>query len=221
MTKHHFSFREVFGFGWTKTKQHIWFIVLTFIIISTIISAIDHTPILNVIVPMMVGLSLVSISILISRDHHFTFADLFNPVLSQKRVLKFLALTALYLVPIFATFVAIAIVVFGAMSIDAAVTLFGIVLSLLLIVPSIYITVRFKFFPFVVIEHENASFDELVRMTFKLTNNHFWPVFWFLVLASILNFIGFILFFVGLLVTIPVTLFATAHMYNKLKANLI
>lgn len=183
-------------FGWAKTKQHAWFTALTFIIAGTIMSAVKFTPFLSCIVGIMVGLSLVSISLIISRDHHFTFSDLFTPLLSAKRVLKFALLTLIY----------VASVMIG---------------TVLLIVPGIYIAVRFKFFPFIAVEHENASIEDLIKMTEKVTRGHFWPVLAFLLLATLLNILGALLLVVGLFVTVPVTLFATAHVYNKLKDHTV
>lgn len=196
MTKQHFSFEEVFKFGWTKTKQHAWFITLTFIIAGIIMSAVKFSPVLDTVVGLMVGLSLISISMLISRDSTFTFSDLYAPLLSPKRVLKFVALTILY----------------------AAAVVVG---TVCLIIPGVYIATRFKFFPYMVIEHENATIKDLIKMSYKLTQNHFWIVLGFLILATILNIIGALLFLIGLLVTVPVTLFASAHMYNKLKEHTV
>ena len=194
MTKHHFSFEEVFKFGWAKTKQHAWFIVLTFLIIHIIISAVRFSPLLDFIVSLMVGLSVASISLMISRHQDFSFRDLYMPLLSQRRVLKFIALLFVYCV---------------AVGLGA----------ILLIVPGVYVAVRFKFFPYVVVENEYASLEELVRMSYKVTHGHFWQVFGFLLLAILFNFVGFLCLVVGLFVTIPVTIFATAHVYNKLKEH--
>lgn len=196
MTKQHFSFQEVFKFGWSKTKQHAWFIALTFIIIGIIMSAVKFVPLLNTVVALMVGLSVISISLLISRDQSFTFGDLFTPVLSPVRVLKFAGATILYVI---------------------AVTI-G---TILLIIPGVYIATRFTFFPYIILENENATVDSLIKMSYKLTHNHFWPVFFFIVLAALLNFAGALLLGVGLLVTIPVTIFASAYMYNRLKAHTV
>ena len=194
MTKQHFSFQEVFMFSWTKTKQHAWFITLTFIIAGIIIGAVRFMPVFDTVVGLMVALSIISISILISRDSVFTFSDLYTPLLSPKRVLKFIALTILYVVS----------VTIG---------------TILLIIPGVYIATRFKFFPYMAIEHENATIKDLIKMSYKLTENHFWIVLGFLILATILNIIGALLFVVGLIITVPVTLFASAHMYNKLKEH--
>lgn len=196
MTKHHFSFQEVFTFGWAKTKQHAWFTALTFIIATILISSVKFVPLFDAIVSLMVGISIASISLLIVRDQSFTFADLVNPLLSYKRVLKTLALTAIY---------GLAVVI-------------G---TILFIIPGIYIAVRFKFFPYVVIENENASLKDLIKMTYKLSAGHFWILFFFLILATILNILGGLAFVIGLVVTVPVTVFASAYMYIKLKEHAI
>ncbi len=210
MTKQHFSFKEIFMFGWVKTKQHAWFIALTTIIISIIMGAVKFHP-LGVLVCLLIGLSVASISLLISRDHHFTFSDLFSPLLSPKKVLKFLAITAILAIPI--VVLALTFVV-GVFQQNAVVTIIGMILFL----PLVYLSVCFKLFPFVVIEHENASIVELMTITYNLTAPHFLQMFAFLVLAAILNLVG-ALVVIGLFVTIPITLFATAHVYDKLKEH--
>ena len=194
MTKQHFSFQEVFRFGWAKTRQHAWFVALTFIIAGVCMSAVKFNPVLNSIVSIMVGVSLVSISILIARDQHFTFHDLYTPLLSPKKVLKFAALTILYVI---------------------AVTI-G---TILFIIPGIYIATRFQFFPNVVVENENVHLKDLIAMTYKLSQNHFWVILAFLVLALAMNIIGALFFLVGLIVTVPITLFASAYMYIRLKEH--
>ena len=177
MTKHHFSIQEGLCFGWAKAKQHAWFIVLTFIISSIIMGAVRGTPFLGFVVGVMTILSIASVSLSIVRGHHFSFSDLFTPVLSCNKVLKF--------------------------------------------------------FPFIVIEHENASLHELLRMCLKLTAGNFWRIFLFLLSFGLLNAavivvcnillflrlpnIASIFFLVGIVGTVSVTVFATARVYNELK----
>ena len=100
MTKQHFSFKEVFMFGWQKTKQHAWFIVLTFIIASLISHASRFLPVFDFIISMMISLSLVSLSLKIVRDQPFSFADLYYPLLSPKRVIKFIFLELVYVIAV-------------------------------------------------------------------------------------------------------------------------
>lgn len=206
-------------FGWAKTMQHAWFTFLTIIIISIIISATVFNPILNGIVSLMAGLSITSISLMIVRNHAFSFGDLFYPLLSPRRVLRFFALFSFYVLPALLVGLTMAILVVGAASGSASVTIFGLVLTLMFLIPSLYVAVRFKFFAYIVTEHEHSSVRDLLMMTYKLTEGHFWQLFCFLLLAALFNLLGLLLFGVGLAVTIPTTVFASAHLYDRLKSH--
>lgn len=217
MSKHHFKFKEVFIFGWDKTYQHAWFIFLTFVITSIIMSATRVSSLLATVVVLMTALSLASISLMVVRNHNFSFIDLINPLLSQRRVLKFFALAGFYVLPVLLLAFTTAMLVVGVRQGSTSITVFGIVLTLICLIPSIFVLVRFKFFPFVVAEHEHSTVKDLILMTYKLTEGNFWPILGFVCLAALLNLFGLLLFCIGLLVTVPVTLFAFAHLYDKLK----
>ena len=233
MSKHHFKFKEVFMFGWSKTCQHAWFIFLTFLIIGiitcatatnlslVILMASKVTGFLalsfGVVLVLMTMLSVCSISLMIARNHNFTFADLVNPLLSQRRVLKFFALIGFYVLPMLLLAFSTAVLVIGAEQGSSSVAIFGMILTFICLLPTVFVAVRFKFFPFIVIEHEHSTVKDLIQMSYKLTENSFWSIFGFLCLAALLNILGFVLFHVGLLVTIPTTFFAMAHLYDKLK----
>ena len=196
-----------------------WFAFLTFIITSIIISATVLNPILNAVTVLMVVLSVASISLMIVRNHVFSFSDLFYPLLSPRRVLRFFALFSFYVLPMLLVALTTAILVMGSASGSASVTIFGLILTLIFFVPSIFVTVRFKFFPYIVAEHEHSSVKDLVMMSYKLTEGHFWQILGFLLIASFCNLIGALLFGVGLLVTVPTTVFASAHLYDRLKSH--
>jgi hypothetical protein len=219
MIKKHFSFEETLRFSWAKTLQHAWFLVLTFIIANVIISAVKFTPIINVVVAVLVCLSIASISLMISRDQSFTFRDLYTPLLSPHRVLKFFALTIIYLIPIFVLFLSYAVRLLGALSHIQSFFVLGTILMFLLVIPVTYLSVRLKFFPFILLDNENATVKELLFKSYRLTKGHFLPVFGFLLAIGLLNTIGFLFFVVGLVVIIPISLFATAHVYNKLREH--
>lgn len=219
MSKHHFTFKEVFTFGWTKTVQHAWFVFLTFIIISIIGTATILNPIINAIVTLMATLSIAAVSLMIVRNHAFSFSDLYNPLLSPRRVLRFFALASFYVLPMLLVMLMGAILFVGAANGSASVTLFGLITTLLLFVPSVFIAVRFNFFPYIVAEHEHSSVRDLIMMSYKLTEGNFWKIFFFIVLAGILNAFGALLFGVGLFLTIPITVFACAHLYDRLKSH--
>lgn len=208
MSRHNFSFKDAFVFGWNKTRQHYWFCFLTFLLVTLIINSVDHVPLLRTVVTLMVALSVVSVSLLIVRDHHFTFENLFTPLLSPKKVAKFVLISVLYAIPV----------------ILAAVFLFFVpakFLGLLVIIPSVYLAVRFKFFPYVVVENEDATLKSIIETSLKLTKGHFWMVLGLLVLIGLLNVLGLAFFVVGLAVTVPVSIFATAYVYTRLKDHTV
>ncbi len=210
MIKQHFSFKEIFLFGWAKTKQHAWFLFLTLIIMGVITNSVKHVPLLDGLVGVFVSLAIFSVALPITRDHHFTFADLFYPVLSRAKTLKYVALTLLYALPgLFAANI-------FAVALLEQKQWFGVV-GIVVAAIAIYTSVRFMFYPFVVIEHENAKLSELIRMTSNMTKGKMVPVFVFSLAIVALNFVGALLFGVGLLLTFPVSLFATAHLYNRFK----
>jgi len=229
MTKHHFSFKEVFMFGWEKTQQHAWFITLTIIIIGIILNAVSQTYFLGLVVSMMIALSLVSLSLQIVRNHSFTFTDLVNPVLSHKRVLKFFALIAFYLLPALMLTFASAIVIAGAAYGNQSVTSFGALLTFILTVASFYVAVRFMFFPQTLVENDHMSVSDIILKSYKLTENNFWRLFCYLLLVLLLNMIGLVFYVImpsdfsmfiicaAFLVTAPVTLFATTYLYERFK----
>lgn len=215
MTKQHFTYKEIFSFAWSKTKQHAWFIACTFMITAVILSAVRGSDLLEVVVSMLIALSLASISLTIVRDHNFSFADLYKPLLSQKIVLNFIALTALFISVIGLCVIPLAGVISTLGRAPSAVTFIYLCLTPLSVV-AVYLSVRFKFYPFVILENEHMTLEALIRQSYKVTRGQFFPVFGALMLMAVFNILGAMLLGIGLIVTIPVSIFATAHLYRKL-----
>ncbi len=225
MTKQHFNFEEIFSFAWSKTRQHAWFLVCSFIIYAVIMSAVGLNPILQPVVSLLLALSLLSMSLVIVRNESFSFETLFTRLRSPNLVLKFLALTILYVaavsvfvIPFIASVsVAMGVLVFGGF---AALTgkLFTVLFTtLLMLLPGIYITVSFKFYPYVLLENEHMKIVDIIKHTRKLTCCNFWRLLGFFITLTVLNTVGFLAFGFGLLLTVPVSMFATAHLYRKLE----
>lgn len=228
MTKQQLSFEEIFKFGWAKTKQHAWFITLTFIISSLVINASTGISPVNILVAFMTVLSIVSISLTMSRDQHFTFGDLYMPLLSQRRVLKFVVLAALYIFPVLVVMFSYQLIQQGVMRASAGLFAAGLILSIPASLAAVYTTVRFKFFPFIVIEHEGATISNLIKMSYSFTEGRFVQVLFFLFLATVLNIAPIIVaailgpvFLIGIFLTVPVSVLATAHLYNRIKDHTI
>lgn len=227
MTKQHFNFKEIFSFAWAKTQQHAWFLACTFMIYAIIVSAVKLTPVLEQVTTLLLALSLVSLSLIIVRNESFSFGDLFNRLKSPRLVINFFALAALYAAAVLVfilPFIAAASITAGTLlfSGTTAVTskLMTVLFStFLLALPGIYIAVRFKFFPYVLLENEHMSILDIIKHTYKLTCCAFWPLFGLLILISLLNLLGMLAFLLGLIVTVPVSVLALAHAYRKLEGH--
>ena len=86
---------------------------------------------------------------------------------------------------------------------------------ILLILPGVWVAVRLSMVRFEVID--GAGIRESLNKSWALTEGHFWRLFLFMLALIVLNVLGALAFMVGLLISIPVTMLAYAHVYQKLK----
>jgi uncharacterized membrane protein len=90
---------------------------------------------------------------------------------------------------------------------------------LLLVVPGVYLAVRYAFFGNVLAAQPASALDGL-RGAGSLSRGRWWMLFRFLLVVAALNLAGAALLGVGLLVTFPVTLLATASLYRALAGQI-
>ena len=239
MTKQHFNFEEIFSFAWSKTKQHAWFLICSFIIYSVIMSAVSGVhvfsififkggvPLLQQLVTLLIILSMVSMSLIIVRNESFTFADLFNKLKSPKVVVSFLVLTVAYVlfllacfIPFLGAFLATLQTLLFVGTAGVTPLLLAVLIGSALLVPAgVYVMICFKFYPYVLLENEHMTVLEIIKHTRKLTCCVFWKLFAFVLILTAFNLIGLLAFGVGLFLTVPVSLFAFAHLYRKLEVH--
>jgi uncharacterized membrane protein len=84
----------------------------------------------------------------------------------------------------------------------------------LLIIPGIYLMLRYSMVRFAVID--GASVTDSLRKSAELSQGVKWHLLWFILAVIAINIVGAILLLVPLLVTVPVTMIAYAHVYQKL-----
>jgi len=101
---------------------------------------------------------------------------------------------------------------FGASILTGLVVWAGLIL---LIVPGIYWALKFQFFGYFVVD-QNCEPIESMRRSSQITQSVKWKLLGFGVFLAIINVIGAICLFVGLFVTVPVTLLAYSSVYRKL-----
>jgi uncharacterized membrane protein len=84
-------------------------------------------------------------------------------------------------------------------------------------VAAMYFMLRYAFVRFAILE--DTEIIKSLRTSAHLTADRKWRLLGFVIVIAILNLLGAILLLVGLLVTIPVTMIAYAHLYATLHAH--
>jgi uncharacterized membrane protein len=191
MTTHTFTIRDVLSKGWAKTKEHAWFLLLTIILFLVVMSIFNHIPILGYVINTFVTLAFSSVVLAIIHDKKPKFHDITKYFATYHKPLRMLV---------------ISILVYCA-------TVIGLVL---LVVPGIYIAVRFMFYPYYILEHEHKTIEQSLREIFAITKGHAWKLFLFCITVGILNLLGLLALGVGFLVTLPVTTLAAGYIYKTL-----
>jgi uncharacterized membrane protein len=85
---------------------------------------------------------------------------------------------------------------------------------ILFVIPGIYLGIRLMFFTYYIVD-KNAGIMDSIKMSWELTRSAVINLFLFSLLLVFLNFLGALLFGIGLAVTIPLTFLATALLYRK------
>ena len=85
----------------------------------------------------------------------------------------------------------------------------------LLIVPGIYVAVRFQFYGFFVVDEKTGPVESLQR-SWEVTDGRVWSLLWLDLILVGINILGMLLFLVGLFVTVPITTLALAYVYRQL-----
>jgi uncharacterized membrane protein len=100
-----------------------------------------------------------------------------------------------------------------AFCIYSAVVAVGLVL---LVVPGIYVAVKYSLFGQVLATRSTSALEAL-RDAGALSDGRWWTLFQLLLLALLLNLAGMAFLGLGLLITFPVSLLATSDLYRPLQ----
>lgn len=201
-----FSISEAIKFGWEVFKKNPWFLigiilVIFFInsvpnIISDQLRSDDNSMILAIIglafwiLNMLVSLGGIKISLALTDGKKAEFADLFN---GYNLLISFILASILY----------------------AVIVIFGVIL---LIVPGIIFAIMFHFYSYLIVDKKMSPIEAL-KESKKLTSGSKWQLFLFGLVLGLLNIAGILALFVGLLITVPVTMIAYAYVFRKLQGT--
>ncbi|NQU17823.1 MAG: hypothetical protein HQ564_07125 [Candidatus Saganbacteria bacterium] len=204
MANKKFSIGEALVYGWDKFKSNLGFFILLLLLIAAInfvlgvIKAVAKgSPLfsfivdfVSLLVQLLIGLGLIKITLKLCDDQKPEFSDLFVDV---SQFLKFAMASLLY----FLAFI-------GG--------------TLLLVIPGIIFGIKFAFYGYLMVE-KNLEPLEALKMSAELTKGAMWNLFLFGLLIMIINTIGLLAIILGLFITIPITLVASALVYRKLLAQ--
>ncbi|MGD8427471.1 MAG: hypothetical protein PVH63_07555 [Balneolaceae bacterium] len=138
-------------------------------------------------VQLFLSLGFTKVMLLLVQDAYVEVADMFN---NFRSFLSFFVASLLY-------------------NISVVIGLF------LLVVPGIFIAIRFQFYPYFIIEQGDSSFEAL-RKSYFLSQDLTLELLLFGIAVVILNAVGVLLMGIGVILTYPLTTMATAVVYKGL-----
>lgn len=241
-----FSIQEAIRFGWHTVKSHSALVfqvvlsLLAFQVVSAIVQrTLDGTAIgalasiVLAVVGVFIGAGATRIALRLARHEHAEYNQIWPDWRLVWRYFASGVLAAL------ATFVPIAIgtcialltgfatlgsliafsegqaIEFGAMSVAGIAAI--VIIALVALVVAVYIALRYSMSRFEVLD--GAGIFESLRKSSIITRGVKWKLVGFGIVLGLLNLLGAVLFLVGLLVTVPITMIAVAHVYTKLRAH--
>jgi hypothetical protein len=200
MKKPQFSKKEAIKFGFAVAKSHILFFI-GLLIIVVLVSAITSALKNEVQKVALASLALTLIQYVV------------NTVVAMgiiKISLEFVAkrkpkiLDIVYYKPI---------VRYALASIASGFIAF--VGFILLIIPGVILAVRLQFATYLIVD-KNLGPIEALKKSWNITRDNTWNLFFFGLLIGLINILGAICLVVGLFVTVPLGMVATASVYRKL-----
>lgn len=201
-----FSIKEAIAFGWRTTLNNFWFLVGMLLIVLAInvgfsilagifekgapfISFLIN--IASMAVSMIVGMGVISVYLHLHRGERPPYKEIFS---KAHLFWRFLWASILYGVMLLVGF-------------------------LLLIIPGVYLALRFGFYQFLIVDHERGAVESLKESS-RLTESVKWKLLGFVLLLGLINIAGVLALLVGLFFTIPTTVLAVVYVYKKLHARL-
>lgn len=204
-----FSAGASVSFGWETFKKRPWFFVLITLFITILTSnygdrisandvhitagvvvALLALGIVGAIIQTLVGMGKINLLLKALRDvDSLSFFDLWHP----RPFVAFFLTNLVY-----------GLIVIGGL--------------ILLIVPGIIWSIKYIFAPYLVID-KGLGVRDALRESARMTDGHKWDLLLFGLRLFLINILGFVCLIVGLLVSVPVTWLAFAHMYRTLSQS--
>jgi uncharacterized membrane protein len=191
-------------FGWETFKNNVGFLIGIFLTVTFISIFLEVASRLGeelggffgfvvwvgyVLASSVIQMGLIKVTLRFMDGSKPEFEDLFNTI---SLVFKFIAASILYFLMILLGF-------------------------MLFIVPGIYLTIRFQFYSYFIVD-DGVGPIEALRRSSQITSGVKMDLFAFALLLFVINCLGAFLFMIGLYVSMPVTALALAFVYRKLQS---
>lgn len=203
MNNHPFSIKESLIFGWESFVAH-YRVFVPVVFLSVAISFITNyigkdglsaiaiaTMVLGGIAQIIIGMGLTKIALKITISEPIAFDDIFS---TSHLFFSYLGASILYGFMVFAGF-------------------------LLLIVPGLLWMAAYWLFQYVLIDKEIGAFASLLEAK-RISKGVRGPLLKFIMVVILLNIAGAMAFMIGLFVTMPITVIASAYVYRILQKRL-
>lgn len=191
------NIEEVLQVGWDQTKKHFGYLVglvVLLFVASLILNAVSVAPVIGVVLAVVgqviLNMGTVHLTLSLARGQKRSYKELFTTI---KPFWSFLGASLL---------VALAVSV-------------GMVF---LVIPGVILALTLQFYSYLIIDKRLGVVDSL-KESARITRGHKWRLFWLMIVLAIINVIGALIFGVGLLVSIPLTMMAMIHVYLKLSGS--
>src|SRR3989344_1343880 len=228
VNKFMFSIKESIKYGWLKLKEHtelVLYATLLVLAVSSLNGGIGRGN-RSFVIPVF-NLVVIVFSIIIKIGYNKIFLKIYDgekpkfvEIFKEYRIFwRYVGVSILRFLPL-AIFTVIIFLIFSYAVLPPLAILCTITL---LTIFSIIWTVRFSFSLIIIIDTKTSPIAAM-RESYAITKDSFWKILLFWIVTALFNLLGLLLFWVGLLVTVPITTFASIYIYRELskaKAGLI
>jgi hypothetical protein len=213
-----FSITESLKFGWHKTKAQSGLLFKALLVIFTLqvcYAVVNHVldgEVIGVLAALAIsiaqfvtGVGFTLITLRIAQGKHTELSDIIPPLEVLWRYFAATALVGLIVLAVMVGFVGIALIVAAALGgihsdLFPIYFAFGAAAGVVAIG---YLSLRFSMVRYAVLD--GSGITESLHCSTEITRNHLWHLLGFLLVILFINLLGVVVFFVGLLVSIPVT----------------
>ncbi len=226
-----FSFTATIQSSWDLVKKHLKFLLLSTIASAVILIVLQELQnlteghgilsvlamIFSTIVGIAVSLGWTQVVLKLIRHEKATWVDFQT---DTKIWVHYFIARIIYgigsLIAIIMAAVPVFMLIFLSMN-NVGFLIIGTIAFLFGLTVFAWLLTRYIFISFVAIDHQNLNGWKLLKESAKITKGNMWRLFGFLLLITLVNIIGLLFFIIGLVITVPVTMIATAYVYDHLK----